>query len=125
VRDWQPDPEVTRANITNQLSGPALAVPDRGALTSADDVDADATDTDTATTATPSDRPRSTAAPSRSSGSSDEVILDDRVLNPPSSFPPVPYPNPTSTPPDAIAPPDATPQTPAPALDPDNPYREP
>jgi hypothetical protein len=38
---------------------------------------------------------------------------------------PVPYPNPTTTPPDAIAPPDTAPQTPTPALDPENPYQEP
>jgi hypothetical protein len=118
VRDWQPDADFTRANITNQLSGPALAVPDRGVPTSTDETDA----TDTATPMT-SELPRSSAAPARAP-SRDDIILDDRVLNPPLSSPPVPYPNPTTTPPDGIAPPDSAPQTPTPTLDPDNPYRE-
>jgi hypothetical protein len=36
---------------------------------------------------------------------------------------PLPYPDPTTTPPDAIAPPDVGPQGPTPLLDPENPYR--
>jgi hypothetical protein len=33
------------------------------------------------------------------------------------------YPNPTTTPPDGVAPPEATPEVPSPVLDPENPYR--
>jgi len=38
---------------------------------------------------------------------------------------PVPYPDPITTPPDAIAPPNSSPEQPQPLLDPENPYRDP
>lgn len=123
-RGWQPDPDVTHAKVTNLLSGPALAAPERGAEASAGD-------------AMTGDSPqgeslRSTSAgPSRAQSKSDDSILEDGALAP--SFPPVPYPNPTMTPPEGIAPPDSAPQAPTPdsapqaptpALDPENPYHD-
>ena len=70
-----------------------------------------------------------------SSPESREVIIDDSKLYPlddskryprtaPPEQPPVTYPNPVTTPPDAIAPPATNPAEPAPTLDPENPYRD-
>jgi len=114
-RDWQPNLDVERANVTNQLSGPALAVPSIGSPTTTDF----AADTPIMSPARP-----------------DEVIIDDSLQlksdqppSPPAQAPeavPAPYPNPTTTPPEGIAPdaaPDASPATPTPSLDPENPYR--
>jgi hypothetical protein len=110
-RDWQPNLDVERANVTNQLSGPALAVPSIASPT--------ATDFDSDTPITSPARP-------------DEVIIDDSLQlksDQPTSQPaqppevlPAPYPNPTTTPPEGVAP-DASPATPTPSLDPENPYR--
>lgn len=118
---WQPDlAAVNEAGRARLMFGPALAVPDKAApLASAEGSD-DAM---------------------MSSSESREVIIDDSKLYPldeakryprtaPPEQPPVPYPNPVTTPPDAIAPPATTPAEPAPtpepapALDPENPYRD-
>jgi hypothetical protein len=110
-RDWQPNLDVERANVTNQLSGPALAVPSTASATASDF----AADT-----------------PIMSPVRPDEVILDDSLqlktdqpMSQPAQTPevsPAPYPNPTTTPPEGIAP-NASPATPTPSLDPENPYR--
>lgn len=115
---WQPDlAVVNQAGLVNLLQGPALAVPDK-ATPGLESID------ETAAAATPFD--------------TREVIIDDSKLYPLDESkryprtaqpeqPPVPYPNPTTTPPDAIAPPappTMTPAEPAPSLDPENPYRD-
>jgi hypothetical protein len=52
--------------------------------------------------------------------------ITDQPVRPgtPSAADTAPYPNPITTPPDAIAPPSTAPQTPTPVLNPDNPYRD-
>ncbi|HEX2875243.1 MAG TPA: hypothetical protein VHP33_28525 [Polyangiaceae bacterium] len=116
---WQPDLAlVSQAGLVNLLQGPARAVPDK------------------ATSALASVDPA--AATEATSSGAREIIIDDSKLYPldeskryprtaPPEQPPVPYPNPTTTPPDAIAPPAPpmmTPAEPAPSLDPENPYRD-
>jgi hypothetical protein len=116
---WQLDPLVQDAHVTNLLAGPTRAVPSLAAPNDASAFD---------------DEPFVSSRP-------DEVIIDDSapgvqehlpgVASEPPSTPsapaveePKPYPNPTTTPPEAIAPPSTTPETPTPALDPENPYRD-
>jgi hypothetical protein len=115
---WQPDlAAVNQAGLVKLLQGPALAVPDQATLLSEN---ADETAAAAAATTSPDTR---------------EVIIDDTKLYPPDEsrrYPgtappeqaPVPYPNPTTTPPDAIAPPANSPTQPSPSLDPENPYRD-
>jgi len=110
--DWQPLPATSRAAVTNVLSGPAHAAPER---------------------ATPNNELESNTP--IVSGNSSEATLDELAPAEPSHLPqtapntpPTPeaapvVPNPTTTPPDAIAPPSSTPETPTPVLDPENPYR--
>ena len=125
TRDFAANPELGRANVTNQLSGPAHAVPQLGTLGPIEE-----------------DVPMFSHESSSDSSPSSEVLIDDSAPgaqqtfpqpNQSSSLPPetpalpattpeAPYPNPTLTPPEGIAP-DASPQTPTPALDPENPYR--
>jgi hypothetical protein len=103
-RDWQPLTANTRAEVTNLLSGPALAVPSVAAPTRVVDAETD-------TPLMPSD--------------SHEATINDsapRRMTPPDA-PPAIVPNPTTTPADAIAPPNSAPETPTPVLDPENPYR--
>jgi len=108
-RDWQPLPATSRAAVTNVLSGPAQAAPER---------------------ATPTNNDLESNTPIVS-GNSSEATLDELAPAAPSHLPqttPTPeaapvVPNPTTTPPDAIAPPSSTPETPTPVLDPENPYR--
>ena len=121
IENWQPDLGlVDQAAVVNLLQGPALAVPDKAQL--------------------PLDKVDEPAAASTSPDSR-EVIIDDSKLYPldeskryPRTAPPeelpAPYPNPTTTPPDAIAPPGTvappvmTPAEPTPSLERDNPYRD-
>lgn len=105
INDWQPDQQITTAQLTNMLSGPTVAV-------------------------------RDLAIPGIADGYNEpQVIVNDSVPGAQETFPQpsepslstlpaTPYPNPTTTPPEGMAPPDASPQTPTPALDPDNPYRD-
>lgn len=114
---WQPDLAlVNQAGQVQLLNGRAFSVPDKAAL--------------------PIESIDATEAAMSSSTDTREVIIDDSKLYPldeskryprtaPPEHPPVPYPNPTTTPPDAIAPPATmTPAEPAPTLDPENPYRD-
>jgi hypothetical protein len=117
--DWAGDAELTRANVVNLLSGPAFAVP---SVVAPENIAEQETDT-----------------PSTSQGQRHDYAIDDSAPgvqerlpkaapSPPLDAPfpePIsnPYPNPTTTPPDGVAPPDSPPQTPTPALDPENPYR--
>lgn len=118
VSSWQLDSLVQDAHVKNLLAGPAHAVPNvaRPNDTSAFD--------DEPFVSTPTDH----------------VVIDDSAPGVQEHLPGVApespavpsnpgverptYPNPVTTPPDAIAPPDTAPQTPTPALDPENPYRD-
>jgi len=105
VSQWQPDQQVISARVANVLTGPAVAV-------------------------------RDLAIPGIADGYAEpQVIVNDSAPGAQESFPQpaqpslsttpaAPYPNPTTTPPDGLAPPDTSPETPTPALDPDNPYRD-
>jgi hypothetical protein len=118
---WQLDTLVQDAHVTNLLAGPTRAVPSLAAPNDASAFD---------------DEPF-VSSPSPP----DEVIIDDSAPGVQEHLPGVtpeapvtpsapaveeskPYPNPTTTPPEAIAPPSTTPQTPTPVLDPENPYRD-
>lgn len=114
---WQPDlAAMNEAGREKLMQGPAFAAPDKALPVASTEPSEDATIS--------------------SSGSGDrEVIIDDSKLYPldeakryprtaPPEQPPVQYPNPVTTPPDAIAPPATTPVEPAPTLDPENPYRD-
>jgi hypothetical protein len=112
---WQPDlAVVNQAGLVNLLQGPALAVPERATLPGKG-VD------------------ESAAAAATTSPDTREIIIDVSKLYPldesrqhPRTAParlPAPYPNPTTTPPDAVAPP-TTPTEPAPSRDPENPYSD-
>ncbi len=108
---WEPDIEPIRANVVRALQGPVVSVP---SVTSGPQA------------------PLETDTPSAGAGRDDYFIDDSKQLIRPEPQPvprspdsprQLPYPNPTTTPPDAVAPPDVTPEIPTPALDPENPYR--
>jgi len=98
---WQLDPSFAQARLTNLLTGPALAAPDKTVVTN--------------TTNT-------TEAP-KNVTHAHEVVSDDSAPYPAETRA-APYPNPTTTPPDAMAPPTTDPRIPTPLLDADNPHRE-
>jgi len=115
--DWQPDTFVQQAHVTALLAGPAHAVPSVAGPSAAFDSEP------------------FVSAPTH------ETVIDDSApgvqehlpgVTPPSALvpdqpvvtPPATYPNPTTTPPEAVAPPNTNPETPTPALDPENPYRD-
>ena len=120
--DWDGDAELPRANALNLLRGPALAVP------------AVATPESVAEPETNAPSPTWTGHRSERS----DYVIDDSVSGAQQRFPqptpptpleapypdPLskPYPNPTTTPPEGVAPPQTSPNTPTPALDPENPY---
>lgn len=135
-RDWSPSIETGHANALKALAGPALstrslAAPDpspSSATPSGESPDAAAA---TAPAFPQSTVPERVAPRSSLPGSTQS---ETRPITPPETpkaqdlvpeLPPVPevYPNPTSTPPDGIAPPEASPDVPTPSLDPENPYR--
>jgi hypothetical protein len=105
VNDWHPDQQITAAQLTNVLSGPTIAV-------------------------------RDLPIPGIADGYNEpQVIVNDSAPGAQETFPQpaepsmstapaAPYPNPTTTPPEGMAPPEASPQTPTPAVEPDNPYRD-
>lgn len=119
-RDYQPDAEVAHANALKALSGPTLAAPDAPKPVSSLPLESQDTSSGsgTTTTATPS------STSSRSGDS--EVIVNDSAPGAQDSFPQpsdnqsrlapsAPYPNPTMTPPEGIAPSEETPRDVAPA----------
>jgi hypothetical protein len=119
-RDYSVDQAPAAANVTNQLSGPAHAVPQVGNMSDVEPSE---------------DVPlfSSESSPVSSDNSrGPEVIINDSAPGAQESFPqppsatpavdPAPYPNPTTTPPDAIAP-ESAPGAPTPVLEPENPYR--
>ena len=116
-RDLASDAELTRAHVIQGLNGPAFAVRSIAAPGSEE-----------------VSQPE-TAIPSVSTPRHDYIVDDTAPdVQPKSSEPPPveapfpermtpPYPNPSTTPPEGIAPPETAPETPTPALDPENPYR--
>ena len=103
---WQPDPSFAQATLTNLLTGPALAAPDKAVVIN----------TPLATDAPKTEAPKNVSH-------AHEVISDDSAPYPAETRA-APYPNPTTTPPDAIAPPHTDPLVPTPLRDPENPYRD-
>ena len=131
VRDWEPDPGVLRATVTNQLSGPAFAVPSRGGpITLPEDGWADVPLTSAGES--------STLGSFTSSGSSETPANDSASgLSPAPIQEPLPnkpdapgaqehsaYPDPTTTPPEGFAPASPQPEPAAPVTVPDNPYTD-
>jgi hypothetical protein len=129
-REWQPDSQVAQANVVQALNHRALSVPSAVSVANLP-LEAD----------TPSDGGRVRSTPSRRE--SHQYPIDDsapgaqeRFPQPPQSkplvpetpvlpvdLPQAPYPNPTMTPPEGVAPSDAAPETPTPELERENPYR--
>jgi hypothetical protein len=119
---WQLDQQLARATVAGVVQGPALAAPSI-------------------------EQPGATLEQQESGplppSSAPEVIIDDRYqlrsdqlpapppevmpavpeTEPKPETPPVPYPNPTTTPPDAIGP-ELDLEKATPGLDPENPYRD-
>jgi hypothetical protein len=123
VREWTPSAESAQANALKALAGPALATRSlTGAQTPADSEPI----VDVPPTAASMPLPESVipqrAAPERvpSQSTLDTPKAQDLVPELPK---PEIYPNPTTTPPDGIAPPEVTPDGPRPTLDAENPYR--
>jgi hypothetical protein len=117
-RDARSDPELTHAHVIKGLNGPAFAVRSSEAPESAS-VDAVESLTPT-TSAYRNDHVIDDAAP----GVQPQLLQQPAPIEAP--YPErvsPPYPNPSTTPPEGIAPPDTAPETPTPALDPENPYR--
>jgi hypothetical protein len=123
-RDWQADAALVRANVTNQLSGPAFAVPSRegpSSLSSDLPLMAGHTSPDEATIA---------VTPGAVSDGSERAVTPaprdpelGGALDAPSSPPDdAVYPSPVTTPPDAIAP---SVPNPTPGADAENPYQDP
>lgn len=120
---WQLDSFVQQANVANLLSGPARAVPSLEGANSAARLDEEPMFSEPA----PSNTLPSLPTEPSSGSSSEPPLPGTRTLpypGPATTAPALPYPNPTTTPPDAVAPPDTAPETPTPALDPENPYRD-
>ena len=122
TRDYTVDTQVERANVTNQLSGPALAVPQTGEAVGAEEQDVPMFGSDS--------RDHEVFIDDSAPGAQPRMPQTSPAMPPPQApklpqaEPSAPYPNPTITPPEGIAPDPASPQTPTPALDPQNPYRD-
>lgn len=109
-RDYEPNPDWSRANALTALSGPATAAPDAPHLMSE-----------------PLVTPEMTSSSLSDVSSRSEVVIEDSAPgaqdtfpqpseNQPTTTPAAPYPNPTTTPPEALSPASGT-------ADPENPYR--
>ena len=125
VEAWQPTATLSQANVINVLQGPAMSVPEKTGASRASETEEDAPSTSFDAPSSPSSsfESRSSGSPSLAPPPSEsrEVIIDDSKMHPPT---PAPYPNPTTTPPDAVAPPVVDPPTVTPPLDTENPYRD-
>lgn len=130
LRGYTPDTQFEQANVTNELSGPALAVPQTGAASEATDQepifnanvsretsresrDNETFIDDSAAGVQPQQPPPPAAQPA--------PVPEPAAPQTPTAEPPKTYPNPTTTPPDGYAP-NQSPVTPLPKLDPENPY---
>jgi len=131
VDTWRLDPLAQQANVANLLSGPAHAVPSLEGTGNAAHLDDQPLFSDPAlSSAQPAEPLPLSPAPSEGlspTPSEEQPLPGTRTLpyaGPAATTSAVPYPDPVTTPPDVIAPPEATPETPTPALDPDNPYSD-
>ena len=119
VPTYQLDDQPLKAQRFELLEGPAHAVPN---VATASEL-AEETDTPAPEVRTPPPEVRLEPAP----------VPRPRPIPAPAQTPPLPsepdtpkqqvYPDPTTTPPDAIAPPGSNPELPLPLLDPENPYQ--
>ena len=114
-RDWQPLAGNVRGEVTNLLSGPALAVPSVASPTRKGS-------TETDTPLMPSDAHGAIVDDSAPGAQQRFPPAAPQRVTPPEARPAI-VPDPTTTPPDAIAPPNSAPETPTPVFDPENPYR--
>jgi hypothetical protein len=126
IEAWQPTATLSQAQVINVLQGPAMSVPEKTGTSVASETEQDVPSTsfEAPSSQSPSFEAPSSASPSLAPPPSEsrEVIIDDSKLYPPT---PAPYPNPTTTPPDAVAPPVTDPSTATPPpLDTENPYRD-
>jgi hypothetical protein len=93
---WQPDATLSRAHVINVLQGPALSVPEKA-----------------------------TSAPAETESSLPPTALEPRSSQARSSeSQATPYPDPTTTPPDAIAPLSPEPTAAPPPAGSENPYQD-
>ena len=128
IEVWQPAATLSQAHVINVVQGPAMSVPEKTGASVASETETEA-DVPSASFEAPSSQSPSFESPSSQSPSlapppssaSREVIIDDSKTYPAT---PAPYPNPTSTPPDAVAPPVADTPASTPPLDTENPYRD-
>jgi hypothetical protein len=113
-REWQPDTALASASATKALNGPLFAAPSVSTVEQppSEEVFFDGANTGTQESLTPDPSSRGSATD----------LPDPSRLQPSLSQEPIPYPNPTTTPPDAIAPTETPANEPA-ETDPDNPYR--
>ena len=123
VREWTPSPELGRASALTALAGPALAT--RSLIDPRTPADSEplveAVSSEAASTYPQSSVPPRAAPQSTPSQSSlDSPRGQDLVPELPK---PEVYPNPTTTPPEGVAPPEVSSDAPSPSLAPDNPYQ--
>lgn len=115
VREWTPSAELGHASALKALAGPALAT--RSLSEPRTPADSEPIVEPSAQPVPYPTLPQSTSAPSRAVESPKAQDLVPELPKPEL------YPNPTTTPPDGVAPPEVSPEVPSPALDPENPYR--
>ncbi len=122
VREWTPSGAFAHASALKALAGPALAT--RSLIDPPTPADrepiVDAPASEAATFPQSAMPPRTAPQSSPSPSSIDSPKAQDLVPELPK---PEIYPNPTTTPPDGIAPPEVSREAPSPALDAENPYR--
>ena len=106
---WRADTTLTQAHVINALQGPAMSVPEQAATAGAPEAEEDVPSSVSPFAESRSPESRSSQSPSSESPSfasplpeSRDIITDDSKTSPPA---PARYPHPTTTPPDAIAPP--------------------
>ena len=123
IATWQPDAAFTQAHVINMLQGPARSVPEKAATPVATETE---NEVPWPSGESPSPVSRAPGAPSPEAPSfaspapeSRDLIGDDSKLYPPA---PAPYPDPTTTPPEAIAP--SGPGTMTSPSDAENPYQD-
>lgn len=121
AREWTPSAELGHASALKALAGPALATRSTTEPRTPEDsepiVEPAAAQSTQATQSTQA-IPYPDRLPSTQSVESPKA--QDLVPELPK---PEIYPNPTTTPPDGVAPPEVSPEAPSPSLAPDNPYR--
>lgn len=126
-REWVPDTQVGHAAALKALAGPALstrslAAPE-GEPSEVTRESASALQAFPQSTVSESSAPLRSAEPSAAPRSNPAESLRGQDLVPELPATPELYPNPTSTPPDGVAPPEVTTDLPTPSLDTENPYR--